>query len=83
MSKLHYEAGSGKSPTPAQVLMTFSGATAAMQDGKHVTRKEWADPDIYGLLSDGRLKIHLKDGSYHDWIISDGDLAGEDWYVLP
>jgi len=51
-------------------------------EGKKITKLEWGNNLIYGILKDNVLKIHKADNRYYDWIISDGDLAGEDWIVL-
>lgn len=53
-----------------------------VEQGERITKLEWNDPSIYGVLHAGRLRIHLKDGLLHDWIISDGDLVGTDWVVV-
>lgn len=59
----------------------FYQALKEIAMGKSVTKKEWKDRTSYGILKDGHLKIHL-DGKYHDWLISDGDLAGDDFVIL-
>ena len=46
---------------------------------------EWADKRVYGLLKEGMIQIHKAgeaEETTHPWIINDGDLMGEDWYVL-
>lgn len=51
--------------------------------GKEITKLEWGDPRIRGVLKDGRLKIFLTSNNrWNDWIISDGDLLGTDWMVI-
>lgn len=50
--------------------------------GGKITKKEWNSPDIYGLLEEGRLRIHKSDGKTFDWILSDGDILGMDWIML-
>mgnify|MGYP001562266562 CR=1 FL=1 len=65
--------------------MDFPAAMRAVRDGKRITKKEWEDPRAYGLLHEGRLRVHLAAehaSIFHDWIVSDGDLSGEDWIVL-
>ena len=64
-----------------QETMDFPAAIECMADGYKITKIEWANKEIYGLLKDGKLMLHLPDG-YHDWIISDGDLEGTDWIVI-
>ena len=69
-----------ESPYPP-ALMDFPSAMAAVRDGKCITKVEWANRDFYGELREGKLMIHLAAG-WHQWIISDGDLAGQDWFIL-
>ena len=57
-------------------------ALKAISQGKRITKKEWADNNIYCILTDGEVRIMLTDGILHPWIISDGDLAGLDWIIL-
>lgn len=74
-----------KSPTPKKKSvkpeMDFYEALRQIMMGKSVTKKEWKDRSSYGILRDGRLQIHLN-GQYHDWILNDGDLHGDDFYAL-
>lgn len=68
----------------AKVLMSFPAALTALIAGSKITKEEWANEAIYGELKDGKVQIMRGDGDglYHPWIISDGDLAGQDWYIL-
>lgn len=68
--------------SPVKVNLDFFDALRAVRDGMRVTKAEWNDPRYYGVLSNGRLKLHKPDGLFHDWIISDGDLFGEDWLIV-
>lgn len=72
------------SPLPKKKVkvLKFADALKEIVEGKKVTKLEWKDVSVYGLLKEGRLKIKLKDNMYHDWILSDGDLTGEDYVVL-
>jgi hypothetical protein len=63
-------------------LMDFPDAIRKVIEGKRITKVEWKDEGYYGWLKEFRLKLHKPDGSDNDWIISDGDLNGKDWYVL-
>lgn len=77
----------GSSPSPlrpvlAAVLMNYPEAITAVIDGKRITRLEWNDPDIYGMLRDGMLMIRRSDTGWHTWIINDGDLLSDDWVVV-
>lgn len=61
--------------------LNFPPAMQAVIDGKKITKMEWNNPFIICFL-DKHLKIRLQDGYDHDWIVSDGDMAGQDWMVL-
>lgn len=60
----------------------FFEALKSVADGKSITKLEWKNENIIGLMHDGRLTILLEDKKLHDWIISDGDMAGTDYIVL-
>jgi hypothetical protein len=63
--------------------MTFFGALEQIVfKGARITRREWDSPLTYGFLNNGKLMLHFPDGKLHDWIISDGDLTADDWFVL-
>jgi hypothetical protein len=49
--------------------------------GKTVTKLEWANEEIFGVLKDGFLVIHNQTGD-HRWIVSEADLVGLDWIVI-
>ena len=60
----------------------FPEAITALTIGRKITKKEWGDENIYGLLKDGVVTLHKADGKFYQWMISDGDLTGTDWYVI-
>ena len=62
-------------------MVDFFSALKQLAAGKRITRLEWENNMIFGVLTEGRVVIHKEDG-FHDWIISDGDLMGKDWIVL-
>lgn len=64
-----------------EILMDFYLALREIADGKKVTKKEWNNEEEYGFMNDEKLCIRLK-GEDHHWIISLGDMAGEDYIVL-
>ena len=73
------------SPAPKKDVskqMTFPEAIGKIIEGAKIHRLEWQEQEYYGVLADGRLKLHKLDGKLHDWIITDGDLVGKDWIVL-
>jgi len=66
-------------------LLDFNGAIDAIDTGKKVTREEWGDVRHYCLMKDNLLQLHKageSEETIRPWIISSGDIAGEDWYVL-
>ena len=74
------------SPTPTKVVkkvnLDFYEALKELNQGSSITKLEWGNRNIYGLLKDGRVMLHKSDNRYYDWIISDGDLAGDDWELV-
>ena len=72
------------SPLPKKQIkqeLNFYEALQEIMTGNLITKKEWKDKNTYGLLKDGRLTLKKADG-YHDWILSDGDLHGDDFYRI-
>ena len=70
------------SPTSASGSMSFSEAIKYTLINKHIHKLEWGDPEYYGVLDGGTLKLHKPDGLLYQWILSTGDIMGEDWTVL-
>lgn len=60
----------------------FPEAIRRITNGELVSKKEWNDEEYYGIVSDGQLMLHKPDGKLYIWWIKDGDLAGEDWFVV-
>lgn len=61
----------------------FPGALKAVINNRKITKLEWGNNAYYGVLKDGYLMLHKADDKFYTWIISDGDLLGQDWVVLP
>lgn len=64
--------------------MNFFKAMESVARGEKVTRKEWNNREVFGVLHQGRLMIkggEKQDGAYHPWIINDGDMLADDWEV--
>lgn len=77
------EDGQSKSPD----TMTIGAAMDEVRKGSKVRRLEWEDEKVYASMKDGLLKLFtIKDGQkeygFHEWIISDGDIHGEDYSVV-
>ena len=62
--------------------LDFYEALKAIMTGKSVTKVEWGNRNIYGILKDTHLMLHKSDNRYYDWILSDGDIYGEDFIIL-
>ena len=65
---------------PAQV--DFYEALKQVMTGKSITKLEWGNRNIHGLLKDEHLMLHKTDNRYYDWILSEGDVRGEDWVTV-
>lgn len=63
-------------------LWDFFDALKALKSGKKIHKIEWGDKEYYGILKDGQVQLHKSDGQYYQWIISEGDLSGEDWEII-
>lgn len=85
----------GKSPAPVTSItkgapkneITFPQAMEEIVLGKRISKREWADPESYGFMNadekgNSVLSLHMPDGKNVKWIISWGDLIGEDYFVI-
>ena len=63
------------------ITMDFPNAMREVSKGKKVRRMSWETDSDRGLLKDGWLSIHTK-GKYHTWLVSDGDMEGQDWIII-
>jgi len=72
-----------KSPVQPRTVGTldFFDALKEVTAGRRITRLDWGDNNSYGYLKDSLLLIHLR-GKDHQWMISEGDLIGEDWVII-
>lgn len=64
------------------ILVDFPMAIKAVIDGKRITKKEWGNPAVYGIMKDGWLQIFKPDGKFYSWTLNDGDLLGKDWIII-
>lgn len=65
-----------------QGVMKFPAAMNELIHGKKIHKLEWKDKQYFAVLKDNRVKLHKPDGQFYDWILSDGDVLGEDWVVV-
>lgn len=71
-----------KAPVVKEGQIDFPTAIKAVIDGKKITKEEWGSKEIYCFLNGNILSLHKEDGQNYQWIISDGDLNGDDWMIL-
>lgn len=69
-------------PEKIQETMDFPEAMRELIAKKRVTKLEWKDEEFYVFLNEGKLQLHKPDGNNYDWIISEGDLNGDDFTVI-
>lgn len=60
--------------------MDFPDAIREVMKGKKVRRISWETPTDHGVLKDEWLSLHTK-GGYHTWLVSQGDMEGNDWII--
>ena len=61
-------------------------ALRAVADGKKISRVFWEDKADYCYRKEGFLRLHKRGEAhevFHTWLINDGDLYAEDWFVVP
>lgn len=61
--------------------LDFYEALKEVMNGGRITRIEWGDSQIYGVLEGEYLKIFI-DGELKNWILSEGDINATDWIVI-
>lgn len=71
----------GKNPSNKSQSLAFPEAISLIMAGKKVRRLEWTDLEEYCLLKDSFLMIH-RNGKFHQWIVSEGDMMAVDWVVI-
>lgn len=74
---------SNQSPLPGFIHLaetTFAEAIPALLEGRRITRKAWASPEVVAIR-DGFLKIN-QSGQWHELILHENDFAAADWIVV-
>lgn len=69
-------------PKTKKPQMNFYEALEELMTGKQITKLEWANRNIFGILKNEHLMLHKSDNRYYDWILSEADIRGDDWVVL-
>ena len=62
--------------------MDFSTAIKEVVAGKKITKLEWANSNIYGVLKDDILMLYKEDGKFYQWILSLSDIVGDDYIIV-
>ena len=72
------------SPKPKEEIkmLSFTDAMYQISIGKKVHKLEWKDKEFYGFMQSDMLSIHKADGKTHQWILSTGDIQGDDYIVI-
>ena len=71
-----------KTDSEVFLTMSFFDALRSVSTGSKITRTEWGDKNIYGEMKDGMLMLHKVDNKFYNWIISDGDMLSDDWFII-
>lgn len=61
---------------------SFGEIIGDLVSGRKVARVEWENKGYWLEVVQERLKIHKPEGTYHNLIVTLGDMSGEDWYVM-
>ncbi len=76
---------------PPEATKTFGTALELLKKGKSVSREGWNGKgqfltlqlvDEHSKMRRPYIYITLVDGGRVPWVASQGDLLGEDWYVV-
>ena len=70
-----------KSDKSSKEEMSFVTAIAGVIAGAKIRRQEWADEEEHCLLRDTWLSIY-RNGKFHVWQVSEGDLLAKDWVIV-
>ncbi len=71
-----------KTLDPSQKTLDFPDAIRQVKEGKKVHKLEWENRDYYGFLNGNILSLHKPDNKNYQWVISEGDLMGNDYIVI-
>ena len=71
------------SPTPRKIVeMDFPDALREVIAGKKITKLEWCNKEVYGVLENEVLVLYKDDGKKYQWVLSEGDVKGEDFVII-
>lgn len=60
----------------------FPSAVAFLKNGEKITRVDWGDENIYGVMKKEMLLLHRSGDKFNSWIISQGDMDANDWVIV-
>ena len=80
--KTTYSEGFTPFQRPKVKTMSFEKAVNELLSGKKIHKLEWKDKSYYGMIVEKTLKLHKPDGKFYEWIISYGDLTGDDYIIV-
>lgn len=63
--------------------LDFPGAMREIIAGNRIHKLEWKDPNYFAFMNGEILSLHKTDNKNYQWIISLGDIEGDDYIVLP
>lgn len=69
-------------PKTQEETLDFPEAMQQIILKKRLHKIEWSNKEYYVFLNEGKLQLHKPDGKNYDWIISEGDLNGDDFIVI-
>ena len=64
------------------MLITWAAAQAILLAGNKLTRVAWKNDDQVFLFANA-LHLRKSDGSLHVLMVTSGDMAADDWIVVP
>ncbi len=68
---------------PSEVkMMVFAECIEKLLIGEKITRLDWADEKVYGVMREKLLMIMAADGQFHTWTVHEEDLRAGDWVVV-
>ena len=65
-----------------EIRLSFYTALKALAKGAKITKLEWENKKVYGLMHNGLVTLRKDDGNLYTWLISDGDISGTDWIII-
>jgi hypothetical protein len=64
-------------------MMSFIQALSHVIEGENATREMWDNPKVQMKMHGGKLCFLLDDGLNHPALITQEDIDGDDWMIVP